>query len=88
MVALLAGLWPGLAGALVLGLGIGALWGWPHRAVPAALGLALAVLAALALSGAVPGRAGLFVESGALMLAAYLAGCALGSLAHGGLHRN
>ena len=88
MVALLAGLWPGLAGALVLGLGLGALCGWPHPAVPPALGLAVLALAALALSGVVPGRAGLFVESGALMLAAYLVGCGLGSLAHRGLPRN
>ena len=88
MVALLAGLWPGLAGALVLGLGIGGVCGWPHRLVPPALGLVLLVLAGLALARAVPGEGGLYVESGALMLAAYLVGCTLGSLAHRGAPRN
>lgn len=88
MVALLAGLWPGLAGALVLGLGTGALCGWPRRAVPLGLGGVVLLLAGLALGGAATGVAGLFVESGALMLALYLVGCTLGSLAHRAAPRN
>ena len=83
VVALLAGLWPGLAGALLLGLAVGALAGRPRGyAVPLGLGAALAGLGGLALTGLVPGVGGVWTESAALMLAAYGAGCGLGSLAH------
>lgn len=79
---LLAGIWPGLAGAGALGLAVGWLAGWPERAaVPLApLGLA-AALGALALAGAVPGLPGLWLESAAALLPPYLAGCGLGALA-------
>lgn len=81
MILLLAGLWPGLAGALVLGLAVGAIGGPPRgRALPLALGGAALVLAGLALARVVPGVAGLWLEAAALMLPAYLAGCGLGSL--------
>jgi hypothetical protein len=78
---LLAGLWPGLAGSAVLGLAVGWLAGWPARpAVPLALLALAAALAALALAGLVPGLPGLWLESGAALLPAYLAGCGLGAL--------
>lgn len=84
MSRLVVALWPGLAAALALGLAIGALTGFPRmRAtiVASALALvALALLGALAASGTVPGRAGLWVEIAATVLACYLAGCALGAL--------
>ncbi len=84
MIVLLAGLWPGLAVALLLGLGVGALAGWPRdRAIPLGLGVLALLLAGLATSGLVTGLAGFGLDGGALMLAAYLVGCALGSLAHG-----
>jgi len=77
-------LWPGLAAALALGLGLGALAGFPRtRATQlgAALPLlALAVIVGLALTDTVPGRAGLRVEIAALVLAAYLVGCGIGAL--------
>ncbi len=44
--------------------------------------LALAT-AATAVAGLVPGREGFWVESAALMLAAYLFGCGLGGLGKG-----
>lgn len=81
MIVLLAGLWPGLAVALLLGLGIGALSGWPRdRAVPLGLAAAALGLGGVAAAGLVTGVAGLWLDGGALMLAAYAAGCALGSL--------
>ncbi|WP_430910881.1 hypothetical protein [Methylobacterium sp. sgz302541] len=81
MILLLTFLWPGLAGAVALGLGAGRLSGLPRGAVaPAILTVAVAVLWGAALSGVVPGRAGLWVESAALMLPAYLAGCLAGAL--------
>ncbi len=82
MIVLLAGLWPGLAVALLLGLGIGALSGWPRdRAVPLGLSAAVLGLGGVSAAGVVTGLAGLWLDGGALMLAAYGAGCALGSLA-------
>jgi hypothetical protein len=84
VIALLADLWPGLAAALLLGLGTGALAGWPRdRAVPLGLTAAALALGGLDASGLVPGLPGLWLDSGALMLAAYTAGCASGSLARG-----
>lgn len=84
MIVLLAGLWPGLAVVLLLGLGIGALSGWPQdRAIPLGLGVLSLLLAGLATSGIVTGVVGFRLESGALMLAAYAVGCVLGSLARG-----
>lgn len=82
--SLLLPLWPGLAAALALGLGVGALAGFPRsRATWLAAGLPLLILAALAglaTVGTVPGRAGLRIEIAASVLAAYLAGCGLGAL--------
>lgn len=77
---LLSGLWPGLAGGLALGLALGRLLPPLGAGVPAGLGLALLALAGTAAAGLVPGMAGLWLESAALMLAAYLAGCGLGLL--------
>ncbi|WP_279600263.1 hypothetical protein [Methylobacterium sp. J-077] len=79
---LLAGFWPGLAGAAALGLLVGALAGWPARpTAPLALcGLAV-LLAGIALAGIVPGLPGLWLEGAGLLLPPYLAGCALGALA-------
>lgn len=82
---LLAGFWPGLVGAGALGLGVGALAGWPDRyAVPLGLFVAAGLLAAAALSAVVPGVAGLWLEGAALILPPYCAGCVLGAL---GRHR-
>lgn len=76
MILLLSFLWPGLSGTFALGLGAGWLSGLPRGALaPAVLSLAIAALWGAALSGIVPGRAGLWVESAALMLPAYVAGC-------------
>jgi hypothetical protein len=78
---LLAWLWPGLAGAVTLGWAVGFLAGWPERrAVSLGLaGLALALLV-LALAQVVPGVPGFWLDGAALMLPAYLAGCALGAM--------
>lgn len=82
---LLTILWPALLASLALGLAAGWLTG-PPRSRPtriAALGLiatAIAV-AALALAGLVPGRAGFWVESAALNLGTYCLGAAGGALA-------
>lgn len=85
MMSLVSNLWPGLAGALVLGLAAGGLTGFPRGRGPVAaaavVGAATLALAALALLQRVPGRAGLWVETAALMLAAYLGGCFIGALA-------
>jgi hypothetical protein len=84
---LLAALWPALLTASFLG-GCAGYWaGLPAgrlaRAGAALLvGLTLAT-GAVALAGLVPGRPGLWVETAALLLAAYLAGCLVG----GGLSR-
>ncbi len=79
---LLSGLWPGLAVASLLGLCVGALTGLPRErlayAAAAMLATVLAVLAILALRESVLGEPGLWVESAAAMLAAYLAGCLIG----------
>ncbi|GJD47706.1 hypothetical protein OPKNFCMD_0416 [Methylobacterium crusticola] len=81
---LLATLWPAVLAALLVGLGAGLWAGWPagpaRRAAGGLLALGLG-LAGLALAGVVPGRAGLWLESAALLLAAYLGGCALAALA-------
>lgn len=77
-------LWSGLAAALALGLGVGALAGFPRsRAMWLATGLPLLTLAALvglAATGTVPGRTGLRIEIAALVLGCYLVGCGLGAL--------
>ncbi|GLS44709.1 hypothetical protein [Methylobacterium brachythecii] len=82
MTILVSALWPGLAGALLLGACIGALTGLPRGrpsliASASLLGL-LAVLGGLAVAQVVPGQAGLWVETALPMLAAYLAGCLAG----------
>lgn len=85
MISLVVPLWPGLAASLALGLAIGALAGVPRgRATRIAAGLpllALGLLLGLAGLDTVPGRAGLWIEIAALVLACYLAGCSLGALA-------
>lgn len=81
MTLLLAGFWPGLAGATALGLVVGAFAGWPAwYALPLGLWVSAGLLAAAALAGFVPGLAGLWLEGAALMLPLYLAGCTLGAL--------
>lgn len=82
MTILVFTLWPGLAGALLLGVCIGAIIGLPRdrfgllaAAIPFAL---LAILAGLTILQTVPGQAGLWVETASLMLATYLAGCLAG----------
>jgi len=81
---LLTSLWPALSVALLLGLVAGGLSGLPRDriglAVAICLVIALAILSGLALSERVPGLAGLWVETATLMLATYLAGCALGGI--------
>ena len=84
MSLLLATLWPGLVGGFLLGIAVGALSGLPRtrlqRSTSTGLGLAAAALAILAMTGRVPGWAGFGVESGALILPAYLAGCLGGGI--------
>lgn len=84
MTLLITGLWPGLAAAVLLGLCVGALSGLPRErlayAAAAMLASVLGVLVVLSLRESVPGEAGLWVESAAAMLAAYLAGCVIGGL--------
>lgn len=84
--AVLEPLWPALAAAFALGLPFGAA-GW--RSEPPGfwgrVGLILLAVGALGVaaaigSGRVPGRAGLWLELGAAVLVAYVAGCAGGSL--------
>ncbi len=79
-----------LAAAAALGLVVGFAGGpgegsspGNRRAGPAwPIALALAGLAAAAAAGPfVPGRAGLWLETGLLMTLAYLAGCAAGCIA-------
>ncbi|WP_236960902.1 hypothetical protein [Methylobacterium durans] len=81
VILLVSGVWPGLAGALGLGLGCGFVGGWP-RGLATGLGLlsAASLLGAAALAGLVPGVGGFWVESAALMLWTYLGGCVLGAL--------
>lgn len=76
--------WPALAIALVLGLAFG-WWSraartalWPGRLALGLLVVALAALGLLAALDLVPGRAGLWLDSALLHLAAYLVGCVLG----------
>ncbi|RVU19472.1 hypothetical protein EOE48_08730 [Methylobacterium oryzihabitans] len=82
MTILLAALWPALLTALLLG-GVAGYWaGLPAGRLARAgaalvTGLALAA-GAVAVAGLVPGRSGLWVETAALLLAAYLAGCLVG----------
>ena len=81
MISLLTTLWPGLAGALVLGLAVGFLAGWPgSRTVSLVLSGLTLVLILLATAQAVPGLPGLWMEAAALILPCYIAGCALGAL--------
>lgn len=76
--------WGWLAGALLLGLGMG--WiavvhrGQSMSKVTARwmAGLAL-ILAALALARVVPGRPGYWLDLGLALLVLYLIGCAMGS---------
>ncbi|WP_244612396.1 hypothetical protein [Methylobacterium haplocladii] len=79
---LVSGLWPGLAGALLLGACIGAIMGLPRERfgfISAGISFAmLAILAGIALLQTVPGLAGLWVETASLMLGAYLLGCLVG----------
>ncbi|GEP09367.1 hypothetical protein [Methylobacterium gnaphalii] len=86
MTLLVSALWPGLAGALLLGACIGALTGLPRERASliaaASLVVALAVLGGLTVSQTVPGQAGLWVETATLMLAAYLVGCLAGGAGH------
>jgi hypothetical protein len=78
---LLAGFWPGIAGAFALGLVVGALAGWPERpAVPLVLCGVAALLVAAAVSGLVPGLPGLWLDGASLIGPPYCAGCALGAL--------
>ena len=91
MIPLATSLWPEVTAALALGLAVGALTGLP-RSRAARLGagllfLGLAALTGLAAMGTVPGRGGLWLESGALILGAYLAGCVLGGLGRLALRR-
>ncbi|MGU3540046.1 hypothetical protein [Methylobacterium sp. A54F] len=74
-------MWPGTAGAFALGLLAGWLTGFGHPAAIAGLLLAALGLGLTAVSGLVVGVAGLWIESAALMLPAYLAGAAAGALA-------
>lgn len=82
MTLVLTGLWPGLAGALVLGALVGAMVGLPRdrasAAVAGLLCLALIALAGLTVMELVPDRAGLWVETAAAMLGIYLIGCLAG----------
>ena len=84
MMLLVHGLWPGLAAAALLGLCVGGITGLPRGrlglAIVALLGGTLAILAVLAWLGTVPGETGLWIESAALMLAAYLTGCLAGGI--------
>jgi hypothetical protein len=81
VITLLTLVGPALVLGVLLGVAVGRLAGRPRTplARTGALLVALATLVAggLALSARVPGRAGLWVEAGALILAAYLAGAAL-----------
>ncbi|AWN53995.1 hypothetical protein [Methylobacterium sp. 17Sr1-1] len=82
--------WPGLVAALVIGAGTGRLAGLPTGRGPRlaaglvgllALAAGVAALAGLAPGGrlAVPGREGFWLETAALMVVIYLAGCVLGA---------
>ena len=86
MQAVVLPLWPVLGASCVAGLPFGVL-GWREHVAGfwGRLGLILLLLAliaalALAVSGRVPGRAGLWLEIGAASLASYLVGCLVGCL--------
>lgn len=83
MIVLLTLLWPALVASFVLGAACGWLAGLPHtraaRAGSAILALTALGTAGVAVAGIVPGRAGLWVEGGALALGAYLAGAIVGA---------
>jgi hypothetical protein len=80
-------IWPALAASAALGFGIGLITN-ASRPIARSGGLAtwlagISILAAAGLAGAqvVPGRPGLVLEIGALVVLAYLPGCMLGCLA-------
>ncbi|ABD90448.1 hypothetical protein [Rhodopseudomonas palustris] len=84
MVTLASFYWGWLLGATLLGFAMGwiAVVHRGHGLSKAAAGwlsLVVAVLLALALARLVPGRAGYWLDLGLVMLAVYLAGCAVGS---------
>ncbi|HZR76725.1 hypothetical protein [Bradyrhizobium sp.] len=77
--------WGWLLGTLLLGFGMG----WiavVHRGhgvskqLARSLGALVAVLIAVALARAVPGRPGYWLDLGLMMFALYLIGCLIGSL--------
>lgn len=84
MIDLASSLWPELAAGLALGLAVGALTGLPRGGLALAgaafLLVGLVVLIGVAALRTLPGPAGLWVETGVLVLGGYLAGCALGGL--------
>ncbi|KQO71233.1 hypothetical protein ASF22_14930 [Methylobacterium sp. Leaf87] len=87
MIPLLTLIGPALVLGFLLGAVVGRFAGLPRTgptlAGTLALVLAAAVAGGLSLAGLVPGRAGLWVEVGALILAAYLAGAAVGAVSLG-----
>ncbi|WP_157085568.1 hypothetical protein [Methylobacterium sp. Leaf99] len=87
MIALLTLIGPALVLGFLLGAVVGRLAGWPRTRASVAgtfvLMLAAALAGGLSVAGLVPGRPGLWVEVGALILAAYLAGAGLGAVSVG-----
>lgn len=83
MTLLLTILWPALAAALLLGGLVGAFAGLPKdRRAVVIVGILVAVavlLTGLAATGAIAGRAGLWIEIAALCLDAYLIACIAGA---------
>jgi fluoride ion exporter CrcB/FEX len=78
MSVLLEAIWPGILAAALIGCVVGGLAGRPGRWSAAAhVGLLAALAGAAAL---VPGRAGLWLEGAAWMLAAYLVAVVLAGL--------
>ncbi len=84
---LMSAAWPGLVAALLIGAGTGLWTGLPAgrgpRLAAGVVALLVVATAATALAGSVPGREGFWVESAALMLAAYLVGCGVGGVGKG-----
>ncbi|MFE1597891.1 hypothetical protein [Methylobacterium sp. ID0610] len=84
MLILAAALWPACLVALLLGAATGWLMRWPDGRVARLAALAVVLLSATAAGIAaleiVPGRAGLWVETAALLLVPYAAGCGLGAV--------
>lgn len=82
MSLLLTALWPALAAGFCVGAATGFLTGLPVSrqagAIAGTLVLIAVGLGAVAVIGLAPERNGFWVESAALVLAAYLAGCLLG----------